>query len=270
MKVVNLLLLAGLFVSGSSVGAVDFATEIHPILKQNCLACHNSTKAKADLNLENPEMMLKGGETGPSIVPGDADASLLYTTAAHIEEPTMPPKNNDSKARNLNEKELALLKKWIDEGAKGGAVFTAAPKNWKPLTGQQPVYAVDVSPDSRFAVFGEGSQVFVYDLLMKEKVGSLIDPNLKGGVAHGDAVQSVAVNDDFEIATGGFRIVKRWARTGVSPKWFTDPLVANSTVIEHAPASKKIAVGAPDGSIRLFDPAKPCLLYTSPSPRDRG
>jgi hypothetical protein len=42
--------------------AVDFEKEILPILKNNCLACHNQTKAKADLVLETPQTILKGGE----------------------------------------------------------------------------------------------------------------------------------------------------------------------------------------------------------------
>ena len=99
---------------------VNFATEVYPFLKENCLACHNSTKAKADLILESPQDMIRGGDTGPSIEPGNADASFLFTTAAHIEEPTMPPANNKSKAENLTPEQLALLKLWINEGAKGG------------------------------------------------------------------------------------------------------------------------------------------------------
>ena len=89
---------------------VDFATEVYPFLRANCLACHNSTKAKANLILESPQDMLRGGDTGPALEPGDAEFSLLFTTSAHIEEPVMPPANNKSKARNLNPVELALLK----------------------------------------------------------------------------------------------------------------------------------------------------------------
>ena len=49
---------------------VDFEKEILPILKNNCLACHNTTKAKGGLNLETPQLILKGGDSGPAVSPG--------------------------------------------------------------------------------------------------------------------------------------------------------------------------------------------------------
>src|SRR5690349_6929454 len=48
---------------------VDFEKEILPILKNNCLACHNKTTTKADLVLETPQDILKGGESGKVVVP---------------------------------------------------------------------------------------------------------------------------------------------------------------------------------------------------------
>ncbi len=238
--------------------AVDFAKEIHPILKKNCLACHNTTKAKADLILENREAMLKGGETGPSIVPGDAEASLLFTTAAHTEEPTMPPKKNKSKARKLNPAELELVKKWINEGAIGGTVFTEAPKNWRPLVGKDlPIYAVATSPDSRYTVIAKGSRILVYDLLMQETAATLTDPALKGAIAHSDAVQSIAVKADLEIASGGYRVVKRWSASLPVPITFTQTLPAGSDAIALSPDKKTIALGSTDGTIRLYQIDKP-------------
>src|SRR4051794_2669491 len=56
---------------------LDFEKEILPPPSPNCLACHNRTKAKADLVLETPADILKGGENGPAVVPKRADDSLL-------------------------------------------------------------------------------------------------------------------------------------------------------------------------------------------------
>ena len=47
---------------------VDFSKEILPILRRNCLACHNSTDAESDLVLETPETIIKGGGEGPGVV----------------------------------------------------------------------------------------------------------------------------------------------------------------------------------------------------------
>src|SRR5688572_25948835 len=89
---------------------VDFEKEILPLLKDNCLACHNKTKAKADLVLETPADILKGGESGPAVVAKDSAKSLLLKSAAHQEEPVMPPEGNKVEAKNLTSEQLGLLK----------------------------------------------------------------------------------------------------------------------------------------------------------------
>src|SRR6185503_52784 len=64
--------------------AVDFEKEILPFFKGSCLACHNTTKAKGGLNLETPQHILKGGDSGPGIVPGKSGESLIFKAAAHL------------------------------------------------------------------------------------------------------------------------------------------------------------------------------------------
>src|ERR1043165_2927384 len=98
---------------------VDFEKEILPILKNNCLACHNKTTTKAGLILETPQDILKGGESGKVVAPKRSGESLLLKIAAHQAKPMMPPKNNKVEASDLTPEELGLLKLWIDQGAKG-------------------------------------------------------------------------------------------------------------------------------------------------------
>src|SRR6478672_7308604 len=85
---------------------VDFESEILPFLKQSCLACHNQTKAKADLVLETPQTILKGGESGPAVVPGKPEESLLLNAATHRQKPFMPPADNKVNAPDLSPKQL--------------------------------------------------------------------------------------------------------------------------------------------------------------------
>ena len=74
---------------------LDFYRDIYPVLKANCISCHNKTTTKAGLNMESPELMKKGGETGPGIVPGKGAESLVVRAAAHSDEDLlMPPTNN--------------------------------------------------------------------------------------------------------------------------------------------------------------------------------
>ncbi|MCB1089488.1 MAG: hypothetical protein KDM63_20790, partial [Verrucomicrobiae bacterium] len=95
----------------------DFYQDVYPFLKANCIACHNKTTTKAGLNMETPALMIKGGDTGPSIVPGKSGDSLLVEASVHSPDFEMPPPNNKSGAVNLTPEEIAVLKRWIDQGA---------------------------------------------------------------------------------------------------------------------------------------------------------
>src|SRR5689334_15314794 len=98
---------------------VDFEREVLPFLRDNSLACHCQTTRKGGLNLETPELMLKGGDTGPAIVPEKSGESLALQAAAHQDDDLkMPPRDNKAKAKDLTPAQLALFKLWIDQGAK--------------------------------------------------------------------------------------------------------------------------------------------------------
>lgn len=236
---------------------VDFASEIFPLLKANCLACHNSTKAKADLILESPDEMLQGGDSGPAIEPGNADHSLIFTTAAHLEEPVMPPPNNRSNARNFSPMELALLRQWIIEGAKGDRVTTAAPESWSFLDDYLPINVAALTGDGRFAALGRGQKIEIYDLRLGRIAARLLDPSLSHPAAHRDLVQSLAFSPDGALASGGFRTAKIWERTVAEPKGETIALEYGITSSVSAPSGTSVALGLQDGSVALLDPANP-------------
>ena len=100
---------------------VDFAKEVLPILRKNCLACHNETEAEGDLILESVATILKGGSSGPAVVKKNVAESYLFTLASHADEPIMPPEDNEVGASNLSPQELAILKIWIEQGAPAGS-----------------------------------------------------------------------------------------------------------------------------------------------------
>lgn len=217
---------------------VDFAREILPLLRQNCLACHNQSKAKGGLNLETPAHMLKGGDSGPALVPGDGNASLLLRAGAHqIEGLAMPPAGNTANAADLTADELGLLRLWIDQGARGGPPVEA-PLVWQPLpSAWQPILSVAVTPDGRLAAAGRGAQVQLVHLPSGMTWGTLADPDLPHGAAHRDVVQSVAFSPDGAwLATGGFREAKLWQL------WRPEPLPWPA-----APGPVTAAAWSPDG-----------------------
>ena len=66
---------------------VDFITQIQPILSENCYACHGPDEETVEggLRLDVREKALKGGDSGPGIVPGDPSASYMVKKILHTE-----------------------------------------------------------------------------------------------------------------------------------------------------------------------------------------
>lgn len=213
------LLTAGL---RASPEPVSFYRQVLPILRQNCVACHNESRARGDLDLETHAKILEGIEGDPVIVPGKADESLLYQVSAHLEKPVMPPPDNKAGARKLTEEELEILSRWIDEGAREDEKpVTETRPEWQPLpSGLLPIYAVALSPDGQTLAGSRANRIFVHDLERAEHPTRLTDPGLIGqglydrpGVAHLDLVQALAFHPSGAIlASGGYRVVKLWKR----------------------------------------------------------
>ena len=193
---------------------VNFEREILPAFRANCLACHNQTKSKAGLILETPAAIRQGSRSGPVVVPGNPEESLLFRAASHLDEDSvMPPVGNKSNAKNLTPKQLGLLRLWIVEGAQG-EVAGRADIAWQPVPRRvQPVYSVALTPLGRYVAYGRGSEVVVYEIPVRKIASRLRDPNLSGRRSHLDLVHSIAFHPEGNwIATGGFREVKLWKR----------------------------------------------------------
>lgn len=92
-----------------------FESKIRPVLVNNCYRCHSSQapKLKGGLSVEFRESLLKGGDNGPAIVPGDPANSLLIK-AVHYGDPDlqMPPRG-----KKLSDEAIADLETWIKMGA---------------------------------------------------------------------------------------------------------------------------------------------------------
>jgi hypothetical protein len=88
-----------------------FTTQVAPLLERNCLACHNAQKSKGDFSLASAKAARAGGESGEVIVPGKPDESVLIEYVSG-KKPEMP-----QDAAPLKKEEVALLRRWIAEGA---------------------------------------------------------------------------------------------------------------------------------------------------------
>jgi hypothetical protein len=109
-----LLLLASPLFAGE---AVDYLRDVKPLLKRYCYECHSAQKHRSGLRLDSAAAILRGGNSGPGVIPGKSRASKLYQAVTGLDDTKrMPPKEP-----RLTEAQVALLKSWIDQGAKAPA-----------------------------------------------------------------------------------------------------------------------------------------------------
>ena len=103
-----------------------FESKVRPVLAEKCYQCHSAAaqkkgKLKAGLYVDSREGLLTGGETGPALLPGKPQESLLIKVIRHeIKDAEMPPKGK------LDDSAIADLAKWIEIGAPDPRVATAA------------------------------------------------------------------------------------------------------------------------------------------------
>jgi hypothetical protein len=90
-----------------------FEQKIRPVLVDRCYSCHSAeaSKVKGGLVLDTREGLLKGGDEGPALKPGDPDASLLIKAVRYKDELKMPPKGK------LTDAQIADLEAWVKRGA---------------------------------------------------------------------------------------------------------------------------------------------------------
>ncbi len=93
-------------------GTIEYS-EIEPIFKSKCYACHGPSQQKSDLRLDLEKDALQGGYSGPVIVPGKSADSKLIRLVGGVERPIMPVGGS-----RLTPEEVGLLRAWIDQGAK--------------------------------------------------------------------------------------------------------------------------------------------------------
>jgi hypothetical protein len=252
---------------------LDYYKDVYPFLKTNCISCHNKTTTKADLNMETPALMIKGGEAGTALVPGKSAESLVVQASLHQHDMEMPPGNNKSGAVNLTPAEIAILKQWIDQGAKASVQQERAVVLQAFAASVDPIYSVAMTKDGRYVACGRSNQIFVYDLATRQFVAQISDPAEKNGAAHRALVQSLSFSPDgTKLASGSFREVKIWKLEAGKP-------VASAAKAVSAPASadlikkittagkvvvlssamsadgKQVVTGCADGSVRVWDAA---------------
>ncbi|MCE6990689.1 DUF1553 domain-containing protein [Dyadobacter sp. CY323] len=99
---------------GGRDSGIDYNSQVKPILNKHCMGCHGGVKKAGDVSFLFEHEMLEPGKSGKiPVVRGDADASeMMRRILSHDPEERMPKKGTP-----LNDDEVDILRKWINEGA---------------------------------------------------------------------------------------------------------------------------------------------------------
>jgi cytochrome c553 len=119
-----------------------FETKVRPVLAGRCVRCHGGRKVSNGLRLDSREALLKGGDSGPAIVPGDPDRSLLIQAVRYTHaDVKMPPD------RRLPDAAVADLAAWVKQGAPWPRTSTASALPVEQHWAFQPVRKVTPPPE---------------------------------------------------------------------------------------------------------------------------
>ncbi|MFN9718152.1 MAG: DUF1553 domain-containing protein [Planctomycetota bacterium] len=88
-----------------------FETHVRPLLMTRCIGCHGEEKQSGGLRLDSLNAMLKGGDSGPAMQPGDAESSRLIEAIRYRGDLQMPPETP------LTDQERDILVHWVNSGA---------------------------------------------------------------------------------------------------------------------------------------------------------
>jgi mono/diheme cytochrome c family protein len=236
-------------VVGSRLAAaepVSWFREVTPLFKRSCNGCHNPNKLKGEVDTSTYAGFLKPGKNGANFVPGDPAKSLVLSEVSG-KEPSMPKEGDP-----LSPAEIALLERWIREGAKDDTPADAystrltEPPRYEAL----PVLtALAVSPDGRWLATSGYHEVLVFSLPDYERVGRW--------VGEATRIESLAFSPDSKhlAVAGGVPAragqIQVWSvETGKSAAAWT--LSADSLYgVSWSPTGDRLAFGGADKAVRI-------------------
>jgi WD40 repeat protein len=242
-------------------GAEANYDQIDALFQKHCLDCHNSKDAEGQLILESYDLMMKGGESGADVIPGKSAESMLVKTVEGTWEKDgkrkiMPP---GAKRKKLDSDEIALIKAWIDAGAKGPTgprkpMELVTPKIPLKAEPQRPINSLAFAPASKLLAIARYGQVELAVGRRPTTISNALGPH-RGNV---NAVLFSADGSQLFAAAGEpglFGEVRQWSVTeGKLVRVFEGH---GDAVYSAAlsPNGRILATGSYDQKIKLWDVA---------------
>jgi hypothetical protein len=123
-------------------GEAFFEAKVRPVLVESCFKCHGGAKTSHGLRVDSREVLLKGGDSGPAIVPGDPEKSLLIRAIRHrSDDLKMPP------GKPLPDAAVADLTAWVRAGARWPQAVASTTFRPEKHWAFQPVKVTPPPPD---------------------------------------------------------------------------------------------------------------------------
>jgi Planctomycete cytochrome C/WD domain, G-beta repeat len=253
---------------------VLYDKDIEPLFVKKCLVCHSGQVKEGKLDLDTYEGLMKGGKRGKAVIPAKGDESLLYKSCRRIGEgsPPMPPPKEVNQ-QPLSPDELALLKLWIDQGAKAptGIRTRPMPVVTAPPASVKPVHAVAVSADKTLVAAGRGNQIHIYEGKDGKYLRTLLDKDVQTPdkkpvqAAHLSLVESLAFSPDGKLlVSGSFQEVKIWDPESGELKQKLTGFADRVVTLAFSSNGKLLATGGgaatEDGEVKVFDMPEGKLL----------
>jgi mono/diheme cytochrome c family protein len=148
---------------------VDYASQIKPILVKNCISCHGVEKQKGGLRLDAGASIIRGGNSGPILIPGKSNESkILHAVEGKDPETRMPPM---PKAL-ISKEQSALIATWVDQGAfiskQDLAASVVVKKTPSTHWSFQPLVKPIIPSDNSSGWARAPIDVFIYEQMCKE------------------------------------------------------------------------------------------------------
>jgi WD40 repeat protein len=249
-----------LLACATSAAPVSFQKEIAPLIQRRCASCHDAESKKGKYRLDTFARMMKPGDSdlAPIVPAKPADSELISLLQEANAEDRMP-----QKADPLPENEIALIERWIAEGANydGGSpqrplvelvrdtMLGDAPVVYaRPI----PAAALAFSPDALQIAVGGYHEVTIWNVAdgsLSTRIGGL--PQRITSVAWHPSLPLLAVAGGTPMQWGTIALVDP---TGITPTRFLCDLNETGLSVAFSPNGKHLAAGAGDRTVRLFDP----------------
>ena len=263
-KSLTLIVIARFLVVGLNVSAdepVSFRQDIAPILINNCLACHGPKKAEGSYRIDSYERALTDGDTGtPGFVTGELDGSEVYRRIISDDADERMPLDGDP----LPAEQIALVTRWIEEGAKYDADdpnATLASIVPPPVYPGGPEVYPNTLPITSLAFSADGQQLFAGGY-HEITVWNPADGKLVRRISNvGERTYALTLSPDGQtlaVACGQPGRLGEVRLFNPADGQLIKVLSTTSDVffdVAYSPSGDRLAAASADGVLRVFDVA---------------